>query len=144
MIDDDEDGGARSEQGAYEVGYAKPPEKHRFKRGQSGNAKGRPKTSKAVGTVIRDILNEKVEVRTARGSRKMPAIEAMLRAKMNRALKGDAKATEQILKVAHLVGLVRESDADPDHDPNKLSAEDLEILNRGLEMQNRPPQDMEP
>jgi len=94
--------------------------------------------------VIRDILNEKVEVRTARGSRKMPAIEAMLRAKMNRALKGDAKATEQILKVAHLVGLVRESDADPDHDPNKLSAEDLEILNRGLEMQNRPPQDMEP
>jgi len=144
MIDDDEYTEERSRQGGYQVGYGKPPAESRFKPGRSGNPKGRPKGGKAFGTIIRDILSEKVDVRTARGSRKMPAFEAMLRTKLNHALKGDAKATEQIMKVARDVGLVRESDADPASDPNTLSVEDEEILRRGIEMATRPPDDMEP
>ena len=27
----------------YDIGYGKPPDKHRFKKGQSGNPGGRPK-----------------------------------------------------------------------------------------------------
>ena len=30
----------------YEVGYGKPPKEHRFKKGQSGNPRGRPKDAK--------------------------------------------------------------------------------------------------
>ncbi|MFZ3585531.1 DUF5681 domain-containing protein, partial [Loktanella sp. DJP18] len=31
----------------YSVGYAKPPESSRFKKGKSGNPKGRPKGAKS-------------------------------------------------------------------------------------------------
>ena len=31
----------------YDVGYGKPPKKHRFRKGQSGNARGRPKGARS-------------------------------------------------------------------------------------------------
>ena len=34
--------------GAHEAGYGKPPPRNRFKRGQSGNPKGRPAKPKAI------------------------------------------------------------------------------------------------
>src|SRR5262245_29021911 len=49
--------------GKYEVGYARPPLHSRFKRGQSGNPKGRPRGSRSVASVLHRILNEKVPAR---------------------------------------------------------------------------------
>lgn len=45
----------------YDVGYGKPPREHQFKRGQSGNPKGRQprdKDTRTVGEHLRDILSE--------------------------------------------------------------------------------------
>lgn len=41
-----------------EVGPGKPPIEHRFKPGQSGNPKGRPKGSKSLATIVRELENE--------------------------------------------------------------------------------------
>lgn len=41
-----------NESNEYEVGYGKPPKKHQFKPGYSGNKKGRPKGSLNVFTEI--------------------------------------------------------------------------------------------
>lgn len=40
---------------SYTVGYGKPAREHQWKRGQSGNPKGRPKGSKSGVTIIREI-----------------------------------------------------------------------------------------
>jgi hypothetical protein len=37
----------------YQVGYGRPPAKSRFKKGTSGNPRGRPKHSKNMKTIIR-------------------------------------------------------------------------------------------
>jgi len=44
----------------YEVGYKKPPENTRFRRGQSGNPRGRPRGSKSWKTLVEEELNKKI------------------------------------------------------------------------------------
>jgi hypothetical protein len=46
----------------YEVGHGKPPRHTRFKKGQSGNPRGRPKGSKNLPTLLTEALNEPVVV----------------------------------------------------------------------------------
>ena len=82
----------------YEVGYAKPPEKHRFQAGQSGNPKGRPKGSKNTATLRREILDRKLDLRTAGKVRKITVREAFLTRFAEAALKGDTKAATFILR----------------------------------------------
>jgi hypothetical protein len=41
-----EQNGKPGDGGAYEVGYCKPPRAHQWKRGQSGNPKGRARGSR--------------------------------------------------------------------------------------------------
>ena len=50
------------EQGiSREVGYKKPPVKSRFKKGQSGNPKGRPRNADELAEVVRELLAETVK-----------------------------------------------------------------------------------
>jgi hypothetical protein len=42
----------RDNEGDYEVGYGKPPRDTRFKRGQSGNPRGRPSARLAVAAAV--------------------------------------------------------------------------------------------
>ena len=82
----------------YSVGYGKPPKEHRFKPGQSGNSKGRPKGKKNTYTVLREILDRKVEMRTGGMVRKVSLREAMLMRFAEAALKGDTKAAGFLLQ----------------------------------------------
>ena len=50
----------------YEVGYGKPPKQHRFKKGQSGNPRGRPKGAKSSKSTLpeerlKDIVLEEAD-----------------------------------------------------------------------------------
>ena len=47
--------GQSSEEGMYQVGYCRPPLHSRFKPGQSGNPKGRPKQSRNMRTIVKQV-----------------------------------------------------------------------------------------
>ena len=42
---------------SYDVGFAKTPMHSRYKPGQSGNPKGRPRGSKNKDTILREVLS---------------------------------------------------------------------------------------
>ena len=64
--------------GNYEVGYRKPPQHTRFKPGQSGNPRGRPKAEKSLGAALNDALEAKVKLRGNGKERGVSSLEASL------------------------------------------------------------------
>jgi Family of unknown function (DUF5681) len=72
----------------------------RFKKGQSGNPSGRPKGRKNDAVLIRDVLFKTVRVKDANGVRSVPKIVAAIEVCLGKALKGDIRALEKIIKLA--------------------------------------------
>lgn len=83
----------------YRVGYGKPPTHTRFKAGQSGNPRGRPKAARGLNTIVRDTLTQKVAVRTSAGEKKISRIEAVLQKTLEQAMKGNPRALAQLIKL---------------------------------------------
>ena len=83
----------------YEVGYGRPPAHTRFKPGNSGNPKGRPKGARGLNTLARELLTARVPVRTASGEKRMHRIEAVLHKTFELALKGNPRALSQVLSL---------------------------------------------
>lgn len=92
----------------YAVGYGHPPLGSRFKPGQSGNAKGRPRGSKNLGSIFHRILNEKVSVREGDRVWLISKFEAMMRNLAVQAVKGDQKAIRTVLALAQDAGQLAE------------------------------------
>lgn len=86
----------------HKIGYKKPPLTTRFKPGQSGNPKGRPKKEpKTVETeeaMIERILAEKL---TLANGKQMIFQEALLRKALNKAAeKGNLKLLRDLMKIS--------------------------------------------
>ena len=92
--------GSRRSPGEYEVGYGRPPVQSRFKPGQSGNPRGRPRAKRNASTILKEIFNRKVIVRDGSGPRRVTLQEAMLLKFAENALKGDGKAAMLLLNLA--------------------------------------------
>lgn len=92
-----------------EVGHKKPPKHSRFKKGQSGNPKGRPRRAKTFGALLREMLNEKLNITENGRRRKITMIEATFKQLVNAAAKGDARARKDLLNMlSDLARLERE------------------------------------
>ena len=76
----------------YEVGYRKPPVRTRFKPGQSGNPRGRPKGTKNLKTDLMEELGEKIVIREGDRSQKVSKQRAVVKSLVARTLKGDARS----------------------------------------------------
>ena len=83
-----------------EAGYGKPPKSGRFKKGQSGNPKGRPKGVKNFQTELRSVLRSKVTVTEAGKLKSVSVVEAALMRLREKALKGDQRSLEILLGYA--------------------------------------------
>lgn len=82
----------------HEVGYGKPPKKHQFKPGQSGNPKGRPKGQRNFSTILIRELSETLSVKEGGKTKKLTKIEAVIKQLVTKAVKGDARALAELLR----------------------------------------------
>lgn len=97
----------------YEVGYGKPPKAKQFKKGQSGNPKGRPKESASLASTLEKALSEKVEVRDGDRIRKMTKAEVMIQSLLARGIKGDQQAMSTLFRLMKDVGQIRPPETAP-------------------------------
>lgn len=111
----------------YEVGYGKPPVATRFKPGQSGNPKGRPKGARSLSTILAEELRSTITI-SENGKK---ATVTKMRAIMKRVVADSMAGKHGMLKV--LLSLA------PQHgdeaEDAKLSSSDEELLRqlmRGL------------
>ena len=74
------------------VGYGRPPLHTRFKKGQSGNPRGRVKNEKSWKTLLASALDEKVTVNENGESRRITKREAAAIQLANRVAMGDHAA----------------------------------------------------
>ncbi len=102
--------------GDYAVGYGKPPEATRFRKGKSGNPKGRPPKKRAVSPEddlrsvnerVRAVLEKPLRARTEAGMVEMTPAEAMVHRTVQLALSGDPRALREGLRILRDLGLLK-------------------------------------
>ncbi len=81
----------------FKPGYKNPPKNSRFKKGESGNPKGRPKGSTDIDQIFERLLRKKVTVREGDAVANVSKLEAIAMQRVNKAMKGGFKETEHIL-----------------------------------------------
>lgn len=123
MKKDDDDNNLPRRAGG--IGYGRPPIDHQFKKGQSGNPRGRPRTPRArrrraptpASLVLKEALRL-IRVQVDGKSVKMTVLEASVRKLAQSGLAGDARVLTALVKLAlaggagqrHLAGDMAPSD----------------------------------
>jgi hypothetical protein len=108
----------------YEVGYGKPPRNTQFKKGQSGNPRGRPSASKNLATLVSVALNEPVIVVENGGRRKITKREAIIKQLVNRSTKADWRAIKILLDIVREI----EGRVEPETAESSFSAADEKVI----------------
>ena len=105
-------------------GYGRPPKSTRFKPGQSGNAKGRPRGARNLKTDLASLLKKRVPIREDGELRYVSRQEAMLLTLYGKAIQGDTKASGQLLA---MVTKTETQDAPPSR-PDVVTENDRAIV----------------
>ena len=80
----------------YKVGYAKTPVHSQFKKGQSGYPGGRKKGSRNFKTLLKELMEQKIELTEQGRGRRVEMGQALLLRAAQDALNGDHKARSDL------------------------------------------------
>ncbi|TAK47212.1 MAG: hypothetical protein EPO23_12265 [Xanthobacteraceae bacterium] len=86
--------------GQRNVGYKNPQRHTQFKKGQSGNPKGRPKGAKSLKTAIQKELHSKIVVEQNGVKKAIFRNEAIAKGLVNDAIRGRDRPRETVLRYA--------------------------------------------
>lgn len=114
------------------VGYKNPPKHAQFKKGKSGNPRGRPRKRDDLNAVLQRVLNRKVRVKDL--DEKMPIRDALMWKLRNLALQGDKQAYALQLRILTEAGHDA-PDPKPDIDRRKLFRKVGKLLKQELDKQ---------
>jgi hypothetical protein len=110
-----------------QVGYAKPPHGTRFRKGQSGNPRGRAPGAKSLKRVLADALNELVIVNENGRRRKISKRQVFIKQLVNQAAKGDWRAAKLLLDM-HMHGDIEGQSEPASPESSSFSEADEKVI----------------
>jgi hypothetical protein len=112
------------------VGPGRPPLYTRFKKGQSGNPRGR--SPKNLATLLADALSEKVYVTIDGRRRKITKREAIVTQMVNKSTSADLRATKMLFDMLKDVEQ-KAGVASPPPEPPRFTEADEEVVEQLVE-----------
>ncbi|HEX3430718.1 MAG TPA: DUF5681 domain-containing protein [Rhizomicrobium sp.] len=106
------------------AGYKRPPKEHCWKKGQSGNPRGRPPGLRNLAAALTAVLHETVAVRVDGQEQEVTKLEAVTRRLVEKAMGGDARVMQQLLNEIHK----NEAKAERDDSAKPLGDVDRDVL----------------
>src|SRR5450755_1984803 len=92
------------------VGYKHPPVKSQFRKGQSGNPRGRRKGQRNLAAVLADVLCQTVTVKQAGKAQLMTKGEALIQMLLTKAHHGDGRAIKAMFLFTEKIGRIENAD----------------------------------
>ena len=86
----------------YVVGYRRPPRETRFQKGQSGNAKGRPKGSKSLIALLGEELDQPIPVNENGRRKSITKRLAAAKQLVNKAVAGEYRYLKMLAELVKL------------------------------------------
>jgi Family of unknown function (DUF5681) len=108
------------------------PDASKFRKGTSGNPKGRPKGAKGVKTLVAQELKASITVQQDGKKKRIRQAEALVKRMVNDALQGRDRPRDTVLRYADAIEQDRQK-----RTAAELSAEDQAILDRYVERRIR-------
>ncbi len=112
----------------YKVGYRKPPRHSRFKKGQSGNPRGKPRGTKNSATLLKQALLASVLVKQNGHQAKTTKLRAIVTRLIHQAMQGDYPSIRLLIRYAGLDRRLNE----PKHEQGGIPAETAQTIRRAL------------
>jgi len=110
----------------YSVGYKKPPSKSQFKKGHSGNPRGKLRGQKSLKTELVEELGARVTIPLSGKQQTLSKQSIMIKRWVSDAVNGNARARDQVIR---LVGEFELAQPKNPNDPIG-AAKDTELLER--------------
>ena len=92
------------------AGYKHPPVKNQYRKGQSGNPRGRRKGQRNLAPVLAEVLSQTVTVRQEGKAQRMSKGEALIKILLAMAQKGDGRAIKVVLELSEKIGRIQNAE----------------------------------
>ncbi|WP_425419050.1 DUF5681 domain-containing protein [Oricola indica] len=90
---------AKNHENNEDIGYKKPPKTTRWKKGQSGNPRGRKKKPRDANGLLKLELEKVITIRDGGEDVRITKKEALITSLVNDGIKGNAKAREMMMRL---------------------------------------------
>jgi hypothetical protein len=125
MAQDENTGEQSSAASGYAVGYGKPPLHTRFRKGSSGNPRGRPRRKTDLASLLTAALDQPT---SSEGRNTGTQREAIVAALVEKSASGDLQATKLLFELMRQIGPSAEPPASPENDPRQILLKNLARL----------------
>lgn len=108
----------------YDVGFGKPPKDTQFRKGRSGNPRGRPKGTKNLKADLLEELQELISVREGNTRKMISKQRALVKSLIAKAVQGDPRAANAVLQMLYRLAFADEAT----ESDIPLASDDLAVL----------------